>query len=138
MPDLIRQTIDLQTKMEDVYHWTEDPAEGELVAPGKEVGDVTRDKLGRVTSYTTKRGVFTYDLHNHPRYWIGQYRWRGWRANCEVRLEAYGEAWTRMTVEIDLQPQSFMARLQSSPTRSKYNRYLKSRLAAAAQKFHAA
>jgi hypothetical protein len=138
MPDLIRQSIDLQAKMEDVYHWAEDPHAGEIIVPAKEVKDVQQDGHSRVTSYTTKRGEFIYTLHNHPRYWIGQYLWRGWRANCEVRLESYGEKWTRMTVEIDLQPQSFMARVQSSATRGKYNRYLKDRLAAAAQKFRSA
>ena len=138
MPDLIRQTINLKAKLEDVYQWAEDPTQGELVAPAKDSRDVTRDKLGRVTAYKTKRGEFTYSLHNYPRYWIGQYNWRGWRANCEVRLESFGEAWTRMTVEIDLQPQRFMARVQSSMTRFKTNRYLKDRLVAAAQKFHTA
>lgn len=138
MPDLIRQTIDLQTKMEDVYQWTEDPAAGELVVPAKEVGDVARDGQGRVTSYKTKGGEFVCTLHDYPRYWIGQYLWRSWRANCEVRLESYGEQWTRLTVEIDLQPESFMARVRSSMTRGKYNRYLKERLTAAAQKFHPA
>ena len=138
MPDLIRQSIDLQAKMEDVYHWAEDPHAGEMIAPAKEVKDVRQDAFSRVASYTTKRGEFTYTLHNHPRYWIGQYLWRGWRENCEVRLESYGEKWTRLTVEIDLQPQSFMARVGSSMMRAKTYRYLKDRMAAAAQKFQAA
>ncbi|HZY43452.1 MAG TPA: hypothetical protein VFF70_01785, partial [Anaerolineae bacterium] len=88
--------------------------------------------------YKTKRGTVKFTLHNCPRYWTAEYHWGGWRAKYEVRLESFGEAWTRMTIEIDLQPQSFLARVQSSATRSKTNRYLKSRLAAAAQKFYAA
>ncbi len=137
MPDLIRQTIDLQTKMEDVYQWTEDPAAGELVVPAKEIGAVMRDDHGRVTSYETKRGTVKFTLHNYPRYWTAEYHWGGWRANYEVRLESFGEAWTRMTIEIDLQPRSFRARVQSSATRSKYKRSLNSRFTAAAEKFKA-
>ena len=138
MPDLIRQSIDLQATLDDVYKWTEDPMAGEMIAPAKEVKNVLQDSHARVTSYHTKGGEFTYTLHNFPRYWIAEYCWKGWRASCETRLENYGEKWTRMTVEIDLQPRSFMARVQSSMMRAKYYRYLKSRLAAAAQKFHSA
>jgi hypothetical protein len=137
MPDLIRQTIDLQTKMEDVYQWTEDPAAGELVVPAKEVSSVVRDERGRAISYETKRGTVKFTLHNYPRYWTAEYHRGGWRANYEVRLESFGKAWARMTIEIDLQPRSFMARVQSSATRSKTKRYLNSRFTAAAEKFKA-
>ncbi len=138
MSDLIRHSIDLKAKLEEVYQWTEDPNVGAMIAPAKEVKDVQKNALNRVTAYKTKQGEFTCGLNNYPRFWEGAYTWRGWRAYYETRLESFGDKWTRLTVEIDLQPRSFLARLQSSIVRSKYNRHLQDRLAAAAKKFQKA
>jgi hypothetical protein len=136
MPDTINHTIDLKASMQQIYDWTEDPAASLLFAPVKEVSDVVRDAHGRMASFKTKRGTVQFRLHEYPQRWEAEYCWRGFRTRYETRVQRYGEAWVRLTIDINIQPQSFMARLSSSRVRSSFNHKLTQCLAAAGVKFN--
>ena len=138
MPDVINYAIDLRATLKEVYDWTEDPRVGQIIAPDKEIAEVTRDEHGQPASFKTRRGVATYTLHEPPQRWQVEYLWRGYRGAYDVRLESFGEAWTRLTIELNIQAQSFLGRLFGPMTRGRYKRYLKERVDAALAHFKSA
>ena len=111
MPDLIRTSIDLPAKLADVFAYVEDPATGPIVSSAKEVLDATRDN-GQVTSFKTKRGTVKYVTQAPPHYLEGEYQQKRARARYEIRCEAIGAAKTRVSIDVNIQPQSLRAKLQ--------------------------
>ena len=134
MPDTINHAIDLKASLQQIYDWTEDPTAGLLFAPANEVSDVARDAHGRMASFKTKRGTVQFNMHEYPQRWEAEYCWRGFRTRYEARVQRYGEAWVRLTVDINIQPRSFMARLSGSRVRSSFNHQLTQCLSAAGAK----
>ena len=111
MPDLIRTSIDLPAKLADVFAYVEDPATGPMVSSAKAVLDATRDN-GQVTSFKTKRGTVKYVTQAPPHYLEGEYQQQGARTRYEIRCEAIGAAQTRVSIDVNIQPQSVRAKLQ--------------------------
>jgi hypothetical protein len=111
MPDLTRTSVDLPAKLAEVFAYVEDPATGPIVSSAKEVLDTTRDN-GRVTSFKTKRGTVKYVTQAPPHYLEGEYQLKRLRARYDIRFEAIGEAKTRVSIDVNIQPQSLRAKLQ--------------------------
>ena len=136
MPDLIHHMLELPVPMKDLYEWLEDPAVGAIMAPAKEVVEVNRNKNGRVESFKTNRGTVQYVLHDYPQRWVAEYHWRGYRADYDVRLQSFGDPWTRLIVDCNIQPQSFMGRLFGTRTWERVKGYLNRRLEALQKHFN--
>jgi hypothetical protein len=111
MPDLIRTSIDLPAKLADVFAYVEDPATGPIVSSATEVLDATRDN-GHVTSFKTKRGTVKYVTQAPPHYLEGEYQFQRSRTRYDIRFESLGEAKTRVSIDVNIQPQSMRAKLQ--------------------------
>ena len=111
MPDLIRTFIDLPAKLAEVFAYVADPATGPIVSSAKEVLDATRDN-GQVTSFKTKRGTVKYVTQAPPHYLEGEYQQKRARARYEIRCEAIGAAQTRVSIDVNIQPQGLRAKLQ--------------------------
>ena len=112
MPDFIHDQIDLKARPAEVYAYTEDPTTGQFIAPAKQVAEVVRGAGGRIESFRTKRGTLKYTLHAFPHFWQGEYHMKRYRTRYDVRFESIGEAATRVLIEINLQPQGLLAKLQ--------------------------
>ena len=111
MPDLIHTSIDLPAKLADVFAYVEDPATGPIVSSAKEVVDATRDN-GRVTAFKTKRGTVKYVTQAPPHFLEGEYQFKRARARYDIRCEALGETKTRVSIDVNIQPQGLRAKLQ--------------------------
>jgi hypothetical protein len=111
MPDLIRTSVDLPAKPADVFAYVEEPATGPLVSSAKEVLDATRAN-GQVLSFKTKRGTVKYVTQAPPHYLEGEYQQKGARTRYDIRFELLGEAQTRVSIDVNIQPQSLRAKLQ--------------------------
>ena len=111
MPDLIRTSIDLPAKLIDVFAYVEDPATGPMASSAKEVLDATRAN-GHVTSFKTKRGTVKYVTQAPPHYLEGEYQFKRSRTRYDIRFEAIGAAQTRVSIDVNIQPQSMRAKLQ--------------------------
>ena len=111
MPDLIRTSIDLPAKQAEVFAYVEDPATGPMVSSAKAVLDATRDN-GLVTSFKTKHGTVKYVTQAPPHYLEGEYQQKGARTRYDIRFESLGEAKTRVSIDVNIQPQSMRAKLQ--------------------------
>lgn len=111
MPDLIRTSIDLPAKLAEVFAYVEDPATGPIVSSAKEVLDTTQNN-GHVTSFKTKRGTVKYVTQAPPHYLEGEYQLKRSRTRYDIRFEAIGAAKTRVSIDVNIQPQSWRAKMQ--------------------------
>lgn len=136
MADLIHQSIDVATKPQEVYAFAEDPKIGQLFARTREVIDVTQNGGGRVKSCKTKKGLVEFTLHSFPQRFEAEYHWPGYRAHYDVRFEALGDATTRMSIDVNLQPQSFMGRVKASMTRMSVKSHINDRVVAIGRQFN--
>jgi hypothetical protein len=111
MPDLIRTYIDLPAKPVEVYAYVSEPATGPMVSHAREVVDVTHDN-GRVAGFKTKHGAVKYVTQAPPHYLEGEYQQKRARTRYDIRFEAIGEARTRVSIDVNIQPQGLRAKLQ--------------------------
>lgn len=135
MADIIRGSIDVAAQPAEVYALVEDPQIGQLFAPAREVVEVQHNGGGRVKSFTTQAGAGRFTAQEFPKRYEVEYHWPGYRARYEVRLAPVSEAATRVTIDVALQPQSFMGRVLASKTRFELKGYVHERLAALQQQF---
>jgi len=111
MPDLIRTSVDLSAKPAEVYAYVADPATSPMIAHARDVVDVTKDN-GNVAGFRTKRGGVKYVTQAPPHYLEGEYQFKRSRARYDIRFEAIGEAKTRVSIDVNIQPQGLRAKLQ--------------------------
>ncbi len=135
MADIIRYSIDVAAKPADVYALAEDPKTGQLFGPARDVTEVAQNGGGRVKSFATKVGKGHFTTQDFPKRWEAEYFWKGYRARYELRLEPFGEQATRLTLDVALQPQSFMGRVLASKTRFELKGRVSERLAAIQKQF---
>lgn len=136
MADLIHQSIDVAAKPQDVYAFAEDPKIGQLFARAREVIDVTQNGGGRVKTCKTKNGMVEFMLHSFPQRFEADYHWPGYRAHYDVRFEALGGTTTRVSIDVNLQPQSFMGRVKASMTRASVKGHINDRVMAIDKQFN--
>ncbi len=136
MADLIRQQIDVAAKPNEVYAFVEDPKIGQLFERAREVSDVQQNGGGRVKSFKTKRGQGEFTVHDFPQRFEAEYYWPGYRARYVARFESFGASTTRVLLEVNLQPQSFMGRVKASITRMSLKGHLNDRMAAIRNQFN--
>ena len=136
MADFIREYVDVNAKAADVYAFAEDPKLGQLLAPAREVSDVQQNGGGRVKSFKTKTGTVEYTLHMFPQRLEANYLRPDMRVRVNARFEVYGDALTRLMVDLNLQPQSFMGRVKAPMLRRGFRQQLLQRLAAIQQQFN--
>ena len=135
MADLIRYSIDVVAKPSEVYAFVEDPKIGQLFAPAREVLEVTQNGDGRIRSCKTKRGLVEFTVSNFPQRFEAEYYWPGFRARYALRFEPIGEAATRVSIDVNLQPQSFMGRVKASMTRLSVKGHINDRVMAIRKQF---
>ncbi len=111
MPDLIRTYVDLSAKPADVYAYVSDPATGPMVSHARDVAAVQQDN-GRVTGFKTKRGVVTYVTQAPPHLLASEYQQKRARTRYDIRFEAIGDARTRVSIDVNIQPQGMRVKLQ--------------------------
>ena len=111
MPDLIRTFVDLPAKPADVYAYVAEPATGPMVSHARDVVDVTKDNA-LVSGFKTKRGVVKYVTQAPPHFLEGEYQQKRARTRYDIRFEAIGEARTRVSIDVNIQPQGLRAKLQ--------------------------
>ena len=136
MADLIHQSIDVAAKPPAVYAFAEDPKIGQLFARAREIIDVAQNGGGRVKSCKTKNGTVEYLVHDFPQRFEAEYHWPGYRAHYNVRFEAMGDTTTRVSIDVNLQPQSFMGRVKASMTRMSVKGHINDRVAAIDKQFN--
>jgi hypothetical protein len=135
MADMIRYSLDVAAQPAEVYAFAEDPKIGQLFVPARDVAEVHQNGGGRVKSFTTKTGKGEFTTHDFPKRWEAEYFWKGYRARYEFRLEPFGEKATRLTLDVALQPQSFMGRVFASKARFDLKGRVAERLAAIQKQF---
>ena len=135
MADIIRSSIDVAAKPAEVYAFVEDPKIGQLFAPARQVVEVQQNGGGRVQSVATKAGTGQFTAQEFPKRYEAEYHWKGYRARYEVRLDPFSETATRVTIDVALQPQSFMGRVLASKKRFELKGYVNERLAALQRQF---
>ena len=111
MPDLIRTFVDLPAQPAEVYAYVADPTTGPMVSHAREVVEVTQDN-GSVAGFKTKRGTVKYVTQAPPHYLEGEYQHKRARARYDIRFEAIGDARTRVSIDVNIQPQGLRAKLQ--------------------------
>ena len=111
MPDLIRTAVDLPAKPAEVYAYTANPATGPMVSHARDVVDVTQAQ-GGVAGFKTKRGVVKYVTQAPPHLLEGEYQQKRARTRYDIRFEAIGEATTRVSIDVNIQPQGLRSKLQ--------------------------
>ncbi len=111
MTDLIRTAIDLPARPAEVYAYVLDPATGPMVSRAKDVLDVKREN-GQVAGFKTKRAVVTYVSQAPPYYLESREQRKRFRTRYNIRCEAIGEAKTRVSIDVNIQPQGLRAKLQ--------------------------
>lgn len=111
MPDLYRASIDLPAKAADVYAYTADPATGPLVSNAQEASEVERDGA-LVKSFKTKHGLVHYVTQAAPHFLACEEQRKNFRTRYDIRCEAVGDAQTRLSIDVNIQPQSMRAKLQ--------------------------
>lgn len=129
MADMIRYSLDVAAKPADIYALAEDPKLGQLFAPARDVAEVVQNG-GRVKSFTTKDGKGEFMTQDFPKRWEAEYLWKGYRARYEFRLDPFSDKVTRLTLDVALQPQSFMGRVFASKARFDLKGRVADRLAA--------
>jgi hypothetical protein len=136
MPDLIRAAIDLPAKPAEVYAYTADPATGPMVSRARDVMDVTQDN-GSVAAFKTKRGVVKYVTQAPPHLLEGEYQQKRARTRYDIRFEAIGDTTTRVSIDVNIQPQGLRSKLQGPIPRLRAKLQLNDWLAQAKQHFGA-
>jgi|GEM_PF-6048200 hypothetical protein len=111
MPDLIRTSVDLSAKPAEVYAYVVDPATGPMVSHARDVVDVMKDNA-QVSGFKTKRGAVKYVTQAPPHYLEGEYQQKRARTRYDIRFEAIGEARTRVSIDVNIQPQGLRSKLQ--------------------------
>ena len=111
MPDLIRTYVDLSAKPAEVYAYVATPATGPMVSHAREVVDVTQEN-GCVAAFKTKRGMVKYVTQAPPHYLEGEYQQKQLRARYDIRFEAIGDNRTRVSIDVNIQPQGLRAKLR--------------------------
>jgi hypothetical protein len=111
MPDLIRTSVDLLAKPADVYAYVAEPSTSPIVAHARDVVDVMKDSA-QVSGFKTRHGVVTYVTQAPPHYLEGEYQQKRARTRYDIRFEAIGEAKTRVSIDVNIQPQGLRTKLQ--------------------------
>jgi hypothetical protein len=111
MPDLIRTSVDLSAKLADVYAYIAEPSTSPMIARAGDVVDVTKDNE-RVAGFKTKRGAVKYVTQAPPHYLEGEYQQKRARTRYDIRFEAIGDARTRVSIDVNIQPQGLRTKLQ--------------------------
>jgi hypothetical protein len=111
MPDLIRTSVDLSAKLADVYTYAAEPSTSPMIARAGDVVDVTKDNE-RVAGFKTKRGAVKYVTQAPPHYLEGEYQQKRARTRYDIRFEAIGDARTRVSIDVNIQPQGLRTKLQ--------------------------
>ncbi len=111
MPDLIRTYVDLPAKPAEVYAYVVEPTTGPMVSHAREVADVLQDN-GHVAGFKTKRGVVQYVTQAPPHYLESEYHQKRMRTRYDIRFEAIGDVLTRVSIDVNIQPQGLRAKLQ--------------------------
>jgi hypothetical protein len=111
MPDLIRTSVDLPAKPAEVYAYVAEPATGPLVSHARDVVDVTQDN-GRVAGFKTRHGAVKYVTQAPPHYLASEYQQKRARTRYDIRFEAIGDARTRLSIDVNIQPQGLRTKLQ--------------------------
>jgi hypothetical protein len=111
MPDLIRTFVDLPAKPAEVYAYVADPATGPMVSHARDVVEVMQDN-GRVAGFKTKHGAVKYVTQAPPHYLGSAYQQKRTRTRYDIRFEAIGDARTRVSIDVNIQPQGLRAKLQ--------------------------
>jgi hypothetical protein len=111
MPDLIRTSVDLPAKLADVYAYVAEPATGPMVSRARDVVDVVQDN-GRVTGFKTKHGLVKYVTQAPPHLLESDYQQKRARTRYDIRFEAIGDATTRVSIDVNIQPQGLRTKLQ--------------------------
>ena len=111
MPDLIRTSVDLSAKPAEVYAYVAEPATGPMVSHARDVVDVTKDDE-RVAGFKTKHGAVKYVMQAPPHYLESEYQQKRARTRYDIRFEAIGDARTRVSIDVNIQPQGLRTKLQ--------------------------
>ena len=111
MPDLIRTSVDLSAKPAEVYAYVAEPATGPMVSHARDVVDVTKDDE-RVAGFKTKHGAVKYVTQAPPHYLESEYQQKLARTRYDIRFEAIGDARTRVSIDVNIQPQGLRTKLQ--------------------------
>ena len=136
MPDLIRTSIDLPAKPAEVYAYVAEPATGPLVSHARDVVDVTQDN-GRVAGFKTRHGAVKYVTQAPPHYLESEYQQKRARMRYDIRFEAIGDARTRVSIDVNIQPHGLRAKLQGPIPRLRAKAQLNDWLEQARQHFSA-
>jgi uncharacterized protein YndB with AHSA1/START domain len=111
MPDLIRAFVDLPASPADVYAYVAEPATGPLISHARDVVDVMKDNE-RVSGFKTKRGTVKYVTQAPPHFLESEYQQKRARTRYDIRFEAIGDARTRVSIDVNIQPQGLRTKLQ--------------------------
>jgi uncharacterized protein YndB with AHSA1/START domain len=111
MPDTIRTSVDLPAKPGDVYAYVTEPSTSPMVSQARDVVDVAKDNT-HVSGFTTKRGTVKYVTFAPPHFLEGEYQQKRARARYSIRCEAIGDARTRVSIDVNIQPQGLRTKLQ--------------------------
>jgi len=136
MPDLIRTSVDLPAKPAEVYAYVAEPATGPLVSHARDVVDVMQDN-GRVAGFKTKRGAVKYVTQAPPHYLESEYQQKRVRTRYDIRFEAIGDVRTRLSIDVNIQPQGLRTKLQGPIPRLRVKMQLNDWLEQARQHFGA-
>ena len=136
MPDLIRTSVDLSAKLAEVYAYVAEPATGPMVSHAREVVDVTKDN-GRVAGFKTRHGMVKYVTQAPPHYLESEYQQKRARTRYNIRFEAIGDARTRVSIDVNIQPQGLRSKLQGPIPRLRAKMQLNDWLEQAEQHFSA-
>ena len=111
MPDLIRTSVDLPAKPAEVYAYVAEPATGPMVSHARDVVDVTKDN-GRVAGFKTKHGLVKYVTQAPPHLLESEYQQKRARTRYDIRFEVIGDTRTRVSIDVNIQPQGLRAKMQ--------------------------
>ena len=136
MTDLIRTSVDLPAKPAEVYAYVAEPATGPMVSHAREVVDVTKDNE-HVAGFKTKRGTVKYVTQAPPHYLESEYLQKRARTRYDIRFEVIGDARTRLSIDVNIQPQGLRTKLQGPIPRLRAKMQLNDWLEQARQHFGA-
>ena len=111
MPDLIRTSVDLSARPAEVYAYVAEPATGPMVSRARDVLEVLKDNE-QVAGFKTKRGAVKYVTQAPPHYLESEYQQKRARTRYDIRFEAIGDARTRVSIDVNIQPQGLRTKLQ--------------------------
>ena len=111
MPDLIRTFVDLSARPAEVYAYVAEPATGPMVSRARDDVEVLKDNE-QVAGFKTKRGAVKYVTQAPPHYLESEYQQKRARTRYNIRFEAIGDARTRVSIDVNIQPQGLRTKLQ--------------------------